>query len=108
MSWNLQQSINWAKTFVQYVPLNAGLGGEPAVSIASMIRTTMLNPPMTWYWNRAETTFNTVAGTQDYNEQISDLAFVEKVILADDTGKKWELKDVYNTSALAVSSETGR
>lgn len=108
MSWNLQQTINWAKTFVQYVPLTAGLGGEPAVSIASMIRTSILNPPMTWYWNRAEASFNTAVGQQDYNVQISDFAFVEKVTLADDQGNKWEIKDVYNTSALGVSSEKAR
>ncbi len=49
---NLQNSINLAQTFVEYVPLTAGLGQEPAASVASMIRNSMLNPPMTWFYNR--------------------------------------------------------
>lgn len=105
MSWNLQQTINWAQTFIQYSPLTAGLGGEPAVSIASMIRTSLLNPPMTWAWNRGTTTFNTVVGQQDYTvSTATDLAFVEKVMLADDQGNIFEIKDVYNSAALAKSS----
>ena|SRR5271166_1502350 len=108
MSWNLQQTINWTKTFIQYSPLQAGLGQEPAVSIASMIRNSLLNPPMTWQFNRNEQTFATVVGTQDYTEAFSDLAFVEKVSLTDDQGNIWEIKDVYNNSALSPSAEQAR
>jgi len=106
MSGNLQQTINWAKTFIQYSPLQAGLGQEPAVSIASMIRASMLNPPMTWYHNRAETTFQTVVGQQDYLVAVPDLAFVEAVSLTDDTGETKQIKDVYNNAALAKSSSS--
>ena len=102
--FTLQNSINFAKTYQQYSPLTAGLGQEPAVSIGSMIKNSMLNPPMTWFFNRAEFTFTTVAGTQDYNEQISDLSFVEKVSITDDQGEINEMKDVYNNSALSPSA----
>lgn len=108
MSWNLQQTINWTQTYIQYVPLTAGLGGEPAVSIASMIRNSILNPPLTWNYNRAEQTFSTTVGTQDYTEAFSDLAFVEKVSITDDQGNIWELKDIYNNSALSPSAEQAR
>lgn len=101
---NLQNTINFARPFIQYAPVTAGFGNEPAVSIASMIRNSLLNPPMTWYYNRAQFTFNTVQGTQDYLEQIPDLAFVEKVSLTDDQGNIIEVKDIYNSAALAVSS----
>lgn len=104
MSLNLQNTINFASPFIQYAPVSAGLGGEPAISIASMIRNSILGEPMTWYFNRAEKTFSTVKGQQDYDQQIDDLAFVEKVSLADDQGNLFEVKDVYNTSALGVSS----
>jgi hypothetical protein len=108
MGGNLQQTINWAKTFIQYSPLQAGLGQEPAVSIASMIRNSLLNPPLTWYYNRAETTFPTVVNQQDYTQQLDDLAFLEKVSLTDDAGNITEIKDVYNNSALSPSSVPGR
>jgi hypothetical protein len=78
---------------------------EPAVSIASMIRNTILNPPMTWYFNRSTATFNTVVGQQDYTEAtVVDLSFVEKVSIQDDQGNIYELKDIYNTAALSPSS----
>jgi hypothetical protein len=100
---SLYNSINFAKTFTQYSPLTAGLGQEPAASVGSMIRNSLLNPPMTWYFNRTEFTFNTQTGVQDYTEQVSDLSFVENVSLMDDEGNIWQIKDVYNNAALAKS-----
>lgn len=103
--FTLQNSINFARPYIQYSPLTAGNGNEPAVSIGSMIRNTMMNAPLTWYWNRAEITFSTVVGTQDYTRSaVIDLAFVEKVSLTDDQGNIWEIKDLLNTSSLAVSA----
>lgn len=104
MSLNLQNTANFTSPFIQYSPLFAGLGGEPAVSIASMIRNSMLNPPLTWYFNRAETTFSTVVGTQDYTKPIPDLAFVENATLTDDQGNVFIVKDIYNNAALSKSS----
>lgn len=101
----LQHSINWAKPFIQYSPLQAGLGQEPAVSIGSMVRNSFLNPPMTWLFNRAEVVFSTIIGQQDYViATAQDLSFVEKVSLTNDAGEIFEVKDVYNNSALAVSA----
>lgn len=108
MTMNLQNTANFTSPFIQYSPLFAGLGGEPAVSIASMIRNSILNPPITWYFNRAQTTFSTQAGLQDYVQPVPDLAFVEKVSLTDDQGVITELKDIYNNMALSVSAKQQR
>lgn len=106
MTLSLQNTISWARPFVQYLPVQVGNVGEPAISIASMIRNSMLNAPMTWPWNRNELTFSTVVGTQDYATAITgnDFAFIEKLSLTDDQGNIIEIKDVYNNSALATSS----
>jgi hypothetical protein len=104
----LQQTISWAKTYIQYSPITAGFGQEPAVSVASMIRSTLMNAPITWYWNRAETTFSTVKGTQDYVENIPDFGFIENVSLLDTNGKIWQIKDVYNTASLSPSTDQQR
>jgi hypothetical protein len=105
MSLNLQNTINFTLPFIQYSPLTAGFGMEPAVSIASMIRNSLLNPPMTWYFNRNTTTFPTVIGQQDYTAaSVLDLAFVEKVSLTDDQGNIFEIKDIYNNVSLAPSA----
>lgn len=100
----LQDSINWAQTFIEYAPLTAGINLEPAVSIASIVRNVFLAPPLTWSWNRNEdSTQFTTAGTQDYvYTTLPDFGFLEKVSLVDPQGNITEVKDVYNNAALAV------
>jgi len=101
----LQNSINFALPYIQYSPLTAGFGQEPAASIGTMIRNSFLSAPMTWFFNRAEITFPTVVGQQDYTIATApDLAFVEKVSLTDDQGNIFEIKDVYDNQSLSPSS----
>jgi hypothetical protein len=105
MTFTLQNTINWALPFLMYSPVTAGVGNEPASTIASIIRNSILSASTTWSFNRAEQTFPTVAGQQDYTiATVPDLAFIEKVSLTDDQGNIYEVKDVYNNSALAVSA----
>src|ERR1700693_1013909 len=52
--YTLTQTINFSQTYIEYSPLTAGAGFEPALSIASMIRSTIMNSPFTWPWNRNE------------------------------------------------------
>jgi len=111
--YTLTQSINWAQTFVEYAPLNAGFGQEPAVSTATMIRSTFLTPPIAWPWNRATFTLSspTVKGTQDYTVLLSaipDFGFLEKVAILDSNGKYWEITDVYNNNPISLASEPQR
>lgn len=108
MSKTLQDTITWSRPFVEYAPLNGGLNYEPAMSIASIIRSTFFNPPMTWAVNRVEFTFSTIAKQQDYDEQLSDFGFIEKVTLIDSQNNTYEIKDIYNNSALSPSTETAR
>ena len=107
--YTLQQTINFSQPFIEYSPLTVGTNFEPAISIASMVRNTILNAPMFWPWNRAEylissgTPPNLVAGQQDYVFNIPDFAYLEKVSLFyADGSKAVELKDVYNTNILGV------
>lgn len=104
MAFTLQNSINFAQPFVEYIPVNAGFGGEPAVSVASMIRNTMLQPPMIWPFNRNEVSFNTVVGQQDYPQSFAtngnDFGFIERVTLTDDQGNVFEIKDIVNNDSV--------
>lgn len=108
VTFTLQHSANFALPFVQYSPVMAGFGFEPATSICSMIRNSLLSAPMAWFFNRNEISFSTVVGQQDYTQSIAangnDFGFIEKATLTDDTGSIIEIKDVYNTSPLAVSA----
>jgi hypothetical protein len=105
MPYGLQNSINYAGSFIQYAPLNVGTGGEPANSIATGVRNTILNAPFMWPWNRAEFSIALVAGQQDYTFSITDFAYLEKVsLLSADGTYGYEIKDVYNTNSLGIPS----
>lgn len=104
----LQNSMNYARPFINWVPLVAGIGQEPATSIATVIRNSFLNAPMTWLWNRNQTTFQTTADTQDYPEQVTDFGFLEACTLTDASGNIYTVKDIYNTAALGPCSTAER
>ena len=103
--YTLQDTINWAQTFIEFSPLTAGTNNEPAISVANMIVSTITNAPLTWGWNRAEYD-NLVLDSpeQDYEVPITDFGFLEKVTLINVAGTYgFEIRDVYNTAALGVS-----
>ena len=115
--YTLTQSINWSQAFYEYAPVTAGLGQEPAVSTANMIRDTMTAAPMTWPWNRAifPLATPTVIGTQDYTvalTSIPDFGFLEKVTLTETTGanigKVWEIKDIFNNLSMSLDADKQR
>ena len=105
MSYSIQQSINFAQTFIQYSPLAVGTGNEPAMSLANEIQNTILNAPFTWAWNRNEyTALTLIPGTQDYVVPLTDFGFLEKVTtISPADGSVYECKDVYNVLARGVA-----
>jgi hypothetical protein len=105
MAYTLQQTINWAQTMVQYLPLTAGLGQEPAVSTASFIRSTIFSAPFTWAFNRKEdSSISLVQGTQDYTWSVTNFGFLEKASIVDAQNNVQELKYVHNLSPLSAST----
>lgn len=101
----LFSTINFSQPFIQYSPLNAGVGQEPAVTTASMIRNSIMTAPMTWTWNRKEdSSVTTKPGVQDYTANLTDFGFLEKASLDDGAGNIFEVKYIYNTSALSKTS----
>jgi hypothetical protein len=111
MAYSLQQSVNYALTYIQYSPLTVGTGNEPAISIANEIQNTILNAPMTWGWNRNENNSLTInSSNQDYTILLTDFSFLEKATLTDTSGNVFEVLDVYNTAALgkANANKKGR
>src|SRR5690348_15429387 len=78
----LQSTLNWAQAFLGYAPLNIGTNNEPALSSANLILQTILSPPFRWRWNRATTSFVTIAGTQDYVESLANVGFLEQAYLS--------------------------
>lgn len=108
--YTLNQTINWARAFMEYAPFTAGFGQEPATSTGNMIRSSLTSAPLVWAWNRGvyQLPSPTVKGTQDYTVATSalpDFGFLEKVVLTDTNGKSYELVDVYNNGALALASD---
>jgi hypothetical protein len=110
MAYSLQQSINWAQTYIEFSPLSAGTNNEPAISVASMVRNTILNAPMCWPWNRAEFSLTGVnalqLGVQDYTFPVTNFAYLEKISLLEPAPGTYgyELTDIYNINTLGVAS----
>ncbi len=112
--YTLQNTINWCSAFVEGSPLTAWPGGEPATSTAAMIRNSILNPPLTWSWNRFEDqSVATVlpvngVGQQDYTVPLTNFGFLEKVSVQSASGAIFELNDIYNASALSQTNGLAR
>jgi hypothetical protein len=101
--YTLVDSIAWSQAFVQFQPLTAGLGFEPALSIGNMIRDGIMYVGV-WPWNRKEVTESITAGTQDYTFLVTDFGFLEKATVTDDQGKSYELLTVLNQDPLAAGN----
>lgn len=100
----IQNSIDFALTYIQYSPLSAGTNNEPAITIANWTQNLVVGPPFGWAWNRGEnSSTSTAAGTQDYTIAVTDFGFLEKVSLTDSTGAVWDVPDVYNNLAKGIA-----
>jgi hypothetical protein len=106
MGYAVSQSIAWSQSMLTtYIPLTSQTGSEPALTIANMVVTFMLNPPVSWAFNRAEdTSLTTVAGTSDYALSITNFGFLETVTLTN-SGKSFAVPRVYNSLIVGKSSE---
>src|SRR5882672_5593025 len=88
----LQNTINWALTFLRYQPVTIGIGNEPSITSANTILQTILGQPFAWRWTRGTTTPTTVAGTQDYTVSLPTLGFLEKATVTDSNAVVTELE----------------
>lgn len=117
----LQDSINWASSYVQGMPVTAFTTNNPALQIASMVRATILSPPFAWAFNRDSFTITTVAGQQDYPQvgqgggggggsddaAYQVFGYVEKAS-ASDGNTAWQIPDIYNSTPLSLSLTKAR
>ena len=77
----LNDTINWIKSFLNWANLSIGTNLEPALSSANLVLQTIVGPPFVWPWNRATATFNTIQGVQDYTMNITNFGFMEAASL---------------------------
>lgn len=99
----LTGSINWSKPFLRFLPLNIGAGNEPAISIANLVKQTILGPPFCWRWNRGtHGPFNTIVGIQDYARTISDFGFLEKASVTN-SGTTYEIPNIRSVLGAAAT-----
>jgi hypothetical protein len=107
MALTLQNTIDASAAFVQGAPLSAWTNSNPATTIASQVKVTILQAPFTWNFNRNQLSLSVTSGTQDYTQLVTDFGFVEKGSISDAT-TYWEIKDVKNNEPLAVSTTQAR
>lgn len=103
---SVQNTIDWVEPTLRFMPLDIGVGGEPSLSNANLVKQIILGPPFCWRWNRTSAaTFATVAGTQDYIRTLSDFGFLEKVSLTA-AGESFEVP--VTNGLLGASAERSR
>lgn len=110
MAYTLNNSITYSKSFAGGLDPTVWTGSEPAITAANTVVSLILNPPFTWPWNRVTVTQAiTSGGGQDYTVSQANFGFLEKVSVAGGSpSKNFELENVYNTQALALTSQIGR
>jgi hypothetical protein len=77
----LDETIAWARPYLNWANLLIGDNGEPAMTAANLTLQTIVGPPFVWPWNRASTTFQTIQGQQDYTMNIANYGFLETASL---------------------------
>jgi hypothetical protein len=98
VSNTLLRSLTVCQNFLKNIPLT-GVGGnplEPAASIGDYTRQFILAPPFAWRWNRVSTTFNTVAGQQDYPISLPTFGWLESATTDDTLGQGGSIVGLQN------------
>jgi hypothetical protein len=116
MANQVQDTANYIQPFCRYQVANIGTNNMPMIGIVNIVRNIMLAAPFTWRFNRKLFTMigpqGLVLGQQDYSVSVTDLGFIENVVVTDPTvtigTNTWSLKDVYNNIALPVSNTQSR
>lgn len=101
MANTIQTSINFVQGALGFWTPTVGTNNEPAITAANMTQQVMISPPFKWAWNRNSFTFNTVAGTQDYTQAVTDFGFAETATYA--TGSRIVSLDILNSTPLGES-----
>lgn len=102
----LQNTVNWAQTFLGFAGLNIGISNEPAITSANIVMQTMLAPPFKWRWNRGSVSFptNTTTATQDYGVSVAGFGHIENAFLTGFTNPI----ELQTSECLAVDSAQDR
>lgn len=82
MSETITATIAAVQSSLGYWVPTVGTSNEPAITSANNVQQIMLSPPFKWSWNRNSFTFNTVVGTQDYTQSVSDFGYLETATLS--------------------------
>jgi len=93
---NIMSSALFTMPYVGYQPLDIS-NGEPAISVANIVKQTILGPPFKWPWNRksihVELDPDASSWGQDYLlEDVTDYGFLEQLWLTDENGVKKEIE----------------
>jgi hypothetical protein len=84
--------------YLRGAPLTNTVAGtnEPLFSLADWTRNFILQPPFSWRWNRAQITFSTVVGQNDYTEAANNFGWLEKAFWTAPNGQVQEMTNALN------------
>jgi hypothetical protein len=93
---NIMSSALFTMPYLGYQPVDVS-NGEPAISVANIVKQTILGPPFKWPWNRGDLHLEldpdaSVWGQDYLLEDITDYGFLEQLWLTDEKGAKKEIE----------------
>jgi hypothetical protein len=88
---NIMSSALFSLPFLGYQPVNVS-NDEPALTAANLTKQTILGPPFSWAWNRADFQFDVVVDSQNYELMLPNFGFIERAWLIDGQGNVIEIK----------------
>jgi len=106
MSTSIQQSVNWALSFLNYSTPNVGPNNEPVITSANIVQQIVLSPPFKWPWNRNKANFPITSANQDYTQSLSDFGWLELAAVKNTATSKILQLNVLNNSPLGESTDT--
>jgi|HubBroStandDraft_3_1064219.scaffolds.fasta_scaffold69096_3 hypothetical protein len=103
--------MNVATIYIRNAPMTFPTYTSPndlALLAGDWVRQFMLSPPFAWRWNRTVTSFNTIAGQQDYPEVLSTFGWIEKANLVDNTQAPAVAVELQTRLNLSLETQTSQ
>lgn len=101
---NLRNTMNFAAAFLKNQPQQVS-NMEPALTVANIVLSTMLGPPLRWRQNRSEISFAIGIGSSDYVQSVASFGVIEASWLLDNNSNQHPLTGAL---ALTVNADKGR
>lgn len=101
---NVRNTMNFAAAFLKNHPQQVS-NMEPALTVANIVLSTMLGPPLRWRQNRSEISFAIGIVNTDYSQSVASFGFIESAWLLDSNSTQ---RPLVGALSLTMNADKGR